>query len=459
MAVPSVDRQTFLANLRQSGLVGEEQLAALADELPESPRGRVVARDLVARGLLTRFQAEQLLAGRTGGFFLGPYRILEQLGQGGMGRVYKAEHRSLGRTVALKVLAPSVLKSAKAQALFLREVQAVARLVHPHIVAALDAGQAGGRHYLVLEYVNGPNLDQLVRGKGPLPVGQACEFIRQVALGLQHAGEQGLVHRDIKPSNILLLSAGAAGQEAYGLAKLGDFGLVRLGEPGSAPGAGPGTIETKANTVMGTPDYLSPEQARDLHRADIRSDLYSLGCTFYYLLTAQVPYPGGSTLEKVIRHSTEVAEPVERLRPGVPPAVAAIVRRLMAKKPEERFQAPAELAAALAPFAVNGAGALPSGAPAAPFVDPLATPTVEVEAVPDAGAEGTLDVLTTAGEAQAVISTLQEEPALVVDPAPSPRRSAATGGRRRYRVALFWALGIVGALLGSGVALALLLAG
>jgi eukaryotic-like serine/threonine-protein kinase len=456
MAVPSVDRQTFLANLRQSGLVGEEQLAAVAGELPESPRGRVVARALVARGLLTKFQAEQLLAGRTGGFFLGPYRILEQLGQGGMGRVYKAEHRSLGRTVALKVLAPSVLKSAKAQALFLREVQAVARLVHPNIVAALDAGQAGGRHYLVLEYVNGLNLDQLVRREGPLPVGQACEFIRQVALGLQHAGEQGLVHRDIKPSNVLLQRAGGAGQEAYGLAKLGDFGLVRLGEPGSAPGAGPGTIETKANTVMGTPDYLSPEQARDLHKTDMRSDLYSLGCTFYYLLTGRVPYPGGSTLEKLIRHSTEEAEPVERLRPGVPPAVAAIVRRLMAKKPEERFQTPAELASALAPFAVNGAGALPAGSPAAPFVDPLATPTVEVEPVLDDGKEGGLDVLTTAGEAQAVISTLSEEPALVVDPGSSPRRSAATAGRRRYRVALFWALGIVGALLASGVAFGLL---
>jgi serine/threonine-protein kinase len=457
MAVPSVDRQTFLANLRQSGLVAEEQLAAVAGELPESPRGRVVARALVARGLITKFQAEQLLAGRTGGFFLGPYRILEQLGQGGMGRVYKAEHRALGRIVALKVLAPSVLKSHKAQALFLREVQAVARLVHPNLVTAFDADQAGGRYYLVLEYVNGPNLDQLVRGEGPLPVGQACEFIRQVALGLEHAHERGLVHRDVKPSNILLQRTGGTGQEAYGLAKLGDFGLVRLGAPGRAGHDAPGTIVTNPNAVMGTPDYLSPEQARDVHKTDIRSDLYSLGCTLYYLLTARVPFPGGNTLEKLIRHGTEEAEPVERLRPGVPPALAAVVRRLMAKKPAERFQTPAELAAALAPFAVNSPGAPPAGVPAVPFVDPLATPTAEAEALPDAGA----DVLTTAGEAQAVISTLPEGPALLLDPGPSPRLSAvlAEQRRRRARVALLWALGIAGWLLASGAALALLLAG
>ena len=457
MAVPSVDRQTFLANLRQSGLVAEEQLAAVAGQLPESPRGRVVARALVARGLLTKFQAEQLLAGRTGGFFLGPYRILEQLGQGGMGRVYKAEHRTLGRTVALKVLAPSVLKSHKAQALFLREVQAVARLVHPNLVTAFDADQAGGRYYLVLEYVNGPNLDQLVRGEGPLPVGQACEFVRQVALGLQHAHERGLVHRDIKPSNILLQSAGGAGREAYGLAKLGDFGLVRLTAPAAAGHDAPGTIVTNANAVMGTPDYLSPEQARDVHKTDIRSDLYSLGCTLYYLLVGRVPFPGGSTLEKLIRHGTEEAEPVERLRPGVPPAVAAVVRRLMAKKPAERFQTPAELAAALAPFAVNAPGALPAGAPAVPFVDPLATPTAEAEALPDAGA----DVLATDGEAQAVISTLADGPALLVDPGPSPRLATvlAEQRRRRARIALLWALGVAGWLVASGVALALLLAG
>jgi serine/threonine protein kinase len=460
MAVPSVDRQTFLANLRQSGLVAEDQLTAAAGELPDSPRGRVVARALVARGLLTKFQAEQLLAGRTGGFFLGPYRILEQLGQGGMGRVYKAEHRTLGRTVALKVLAPSVLKSARAQALFLREVQAVARLVHPNLVTAFDADQAGGRHYLVLEYVNGPNLDQLVRAEGPLPVGQACEYIRQAALGLQHAHERGLIHRDIKPSNIMLQRTGTAGGEAYGLAKLGDFGLVRLTKRGPAPQHTPGTIDTTTNTIMGTPDYLSPEQARDVHKSDIRSDLYSLGCTLYYLLTARVPFPGGSTLEKLIRHSTEEAEPVERLRPGVPPGVAAVVRRLMAKDPAARYQTPAELAAALAPFAVNAPGALPAGAPAVPFVDPLATPTAEAEALPEAGAEAT-DLLATAGEAQAVVSTLPEGPALLVDPGPSPRVTAALAEqqRRRARVALLWALGIAGWLLASGAALALLLAG
>jgi serine/threonine-protein kinase len=165
-----------------------------------------------------------------------------------------------------------------------------------------------------------------------------------------------MVHRDIKPANLLVQRAGGSARDTQCVVKILDFGLARLHQRNPNDEPGPNTILTKENTVMGTPDYVSPEQARDLHKVDIRSDLYSLGCTFYYLLTGQVPFPGGSTLEKLVRHGTEEPRPVVELRGDVPQAVAAIVRRLMAKQPAERFQTPAELVAALAPFAVNSPG-------------------------------------------------------------------------------------------------------
>ena len=347
----SVSRRAFLSGLRRSGLLSAEQLRQAQLLLPDVSRGRVLARALVEQGLLTRFQAERLLIGRTDGFVLDQYVVLEELGRGGMGRVFKARHRTMNRLVALKVLAPGLTKTERARELFLREVRAVAQLVHPNLVTAFDANQVGDRYYLVLEYVDGPNLDQLVRAEGPLSVGQACDFVRQAALGLQCAHAAGMVHRDIKPANILVQRRAADG--GPGLVKVSDFGLARLQE-GPDAGAGGGTIVTKPNTVMGTPDFLSPEQARNLHNTDIRSDLYSLGCTLYYLLTGQVPFPGGTSLEKLIRHNTEEPVPVEHLRPEVPATVAALVRRLMAKKPEDRFQTPAELAAALEPFSVRG---------------------------------------------------------------------------------------------------------
>ncbi|HEX5272314.1 MAG TPA: protein kinase, partial [Gemmataceae bacterium] len=171
-----VDRETFLANVRRSRLLTDEQLAGAAGRLPASGRGRPIARALVEAGLLTRFQASQLLAGRTSGFFLGQYRILDHIGSGGMGRVFKAEHRTLSRLVAVKVLAPRLLTTARAQELFLRELRAAGRLLHPNIVTAFDANHEGPRTYLVMEYIDGPNLHQLVRRRGPLPVGLACEY-------------------------------------------------------------------------------------------------------------------------------------------------------------------------------------------------------------------------------------------------------------------------------------------
>lgn len=353
----SMDRQTFLTFLRQSGLVSEPQLAELEVRHREVARGRTLARMLVQQGILTRFQAERLLMGRTAGFFLGQYRILEQIGRGGMGRVYKAQHLTMQRTVALKVLSPDLLNTERAVDLFLHEVRAVAQLQHPNVVAAYDASAANGRYYLVLEYVDGPNLDQLVRHQGPLTVGLACDYLRQAANGLQCAHLLKMLHRDLKPANILVQWHGLTGENSPGLVKVSDFGLARLAAPTSnyhGLNQAPGTIFTRDNTVMGTPDYLSPEQSRSLHKTDIRSDLYSLGCTFYFLLTGSVPYPGGTALEKLIRHSTERPEPISTYRSDVPAAVVAILNRLMARHPDDRFQTPAELADALQPYAVGG---------------------------------------------------------------------------------------------------------
>jgi eukaryotic-like serine/threonine-protein kinase len=341
-----MNSHTFIANVRQSGLIPESELDAALERVPATQRGRSVARGLVQLGLLTKFQAQLLLAGRTHGFVLGQYRILDQLGQGGMGRVFKAEHLTMGRTVAIKVLAPQHTKTEKARQLFMREVRAAGKLMHPNIVTAHDANEIDGRHYLVMEFIDGPNLDQLVRDRGPLPIGLACDIARQAASGLQCAFEQGMVHRDIKPSNLLLQRTGTTLSSGY-LVKILDFGLARLGDTSEVGHS----ITTSGNVIMGTPDYLSPEQARDLHLVDIRSDLYSLGCTFYFLLTGQVPFPGGTTVEKLTRHTQDEPLPLEQLRPDLPQDVADIVQCLLAKNPVHRYQTPAELVMDLVPHA------------------------------------------------------------------------------------------------------------
>jgi serine/threonine-protein kinase len=306
---------------------------------------KALARELMRRDWLTPYQANQLLQGKGYDLLLGSYIILERLGEGGMGRVYKARNWKLGRVVALKVIRQERLANQDAVRRFRREIQAAAQLDHPNIVRAFDADQAGDTHFFVMEHVAGTDLKRLVEQRGPLPVAEACDYVRQAALGLQHAHERGLVHRDIKPSNLLL---------AAGVVKLLDLGLVRLAH--RAEVAESASTLTEEGWVVGTPDYLAPEQASDSRKADIRSDLYSLGCTCYFLLAGQPPFPYGSPTDKVIKHAMLEPQALAQLRPEVPPAVTAVVRRLLAKRPEDRFQTPAELAATLA--------ALPLGPPA-----------------------------------------------------------------------------------------------
>ncbi len=368
MNAVAIDRGTFLHNLRQSRLLSQRQFRLVVEKRGHVATTREIAKALATWKLLTKFQAKMLLLGKKSGFLVGPYRILDELGHGGMGRVYQAVHETMERVVALKILAPQMLDTERALAMFLREVRAAAKLSHPNIVMAFDADEADGRHYLAMEHVDGPNLEQYVQAHGPLPVGLACEIIFQAASGLQHAHDKGIVHRDIKPANLLVQQE--PGANAFQL-KILDFGLARLRFAGARP---VNTKSSEEHTVMGTPDYLAPEQINDLHGADIRADLYSLGCTLYFLLTGQVPFPGGNILEKLNCQDRAQARPVEVLRTDVPRGVANIVRKLMAKNPADRCQTPEELMDALAPHADPAATLKPTPRSAAASSAPQPRP-------------------------------------------------------------------------------------
>jgi WD40 repeat protein len=267
------------------------------------------------------------------------YRVLGLLGSGGMGAVYKAEHRLMERVVALKVMTRALVGSAATVERFRREFKASARLSHPNIVAAYDAEQAGDLPFLVMEYVEGTDLARWVAERGPLPAEEACEYVRQAALGLQHAHEHGMIHRDIKPHNLM--------RTPDGTVKILDFGLARLvAEAGSGQGG-----VTGQGILLGTVDYLAPEQADDARQADIRSDIYSLGCTLYHLLSGRPPFPQGTVVQKIMAHTQRDPLPLDELRPDLPPGLARVVSRLMAKSPDDRYQTPAEVCEALAPFA------------------------------------------------------------------------------------------------------------
>jgi serine/threonine protein kinase len=284
------------------------------------------------------------------------FEILEEIGRGGMGIVYRARKISDQQIVAIKVIRKDRLQHEEAVRRFRREAQAAARLSHPNIVRVFDFDRAGATHYLVMEYVNGITLERLVEQQGPLAIPQACDFIRQAALGLQHAHEQALVHRDIKPSNLMVSPVPTENDPpatAYQV-KLLDMGVARVLQLGAqSPGESLSTL-TQGGAVIGTADYVAPEQLEDPHGADIRADLYSLGCTFYFLVTGQVPFPGGSLLSKLDKQRWHDPTALTQLRGDIPPAVARLVRKLMEKRPADRFLTPADLAEALALLARHG---------------------------------------------------------------------------------------------------------
>ena len=317
------------------------------------------------------------------------YKLLAKLGEGGMGAVYRALHTRLDKVVALKVLPEGRIRDAGSVARFQREMKAVGRLDHPNIVRAMDAGEEAGTHFLVMEYVEGADLSGLAKSIGPLPVADACELVRQAAVGLQEAHEHGMVHRDIKPSNLIL--AKSPRKNSPPTLKILDLGLALLGEALSADQG-----LTSTGQMMGTIDYMAPEQGSDTHNVDIRADIYSLGATLYRLLTGTAPFSGAkfdTPVKKILALATKEPTAVETLRADVPPALAAIVNKMLAKAPAQRFDTPEELAEALAPFCqgANLAALLEDGNRAAQFKVSGEAPTHPQLSSPSVATAPTID--------------------------------------------------------------------
>jgi serine/threonine protein kinase len=335
----------FLDVLRKSRLVDEKRLDAfLRASSPTLPTNcKELAQQLVKVGMLTPWQASQILAGKWKGYLLaqGKYKLMERLGAGGMGQVFLCEHVRMKRLVALKVLPMDKLKDDQtALERFDREARASAALDHPNIVRAhdIDTDPDKGLHFLVMEFVDGSSLQDIIKKHGPLDVIRAAHYIADAARGLQHAHEAGWVHRDIKPGNLLL--------DRTGTVKILDMGLARL----FADDSDNLTKRFEKNAVLGTADYLAPEQATSSSDVDIRADIYSLGATFYYLLTGRPPFEDGTVTQKLIWHQQKPPKPVRELRPDVPKEMEAVINKMMAKKPVHRFQEPDAITSALEPW-------------------------------------------------------------------------------------------------------------
>jgi serine/threonine-protein kinase len=378
MATISADK--FVDVLRKSGLVEEDRLGAVLEEVsPGAATGvgcdsQTLAQALIDRKLLTLWQAERLIEGRYKGFILGKYKLLGLLGTGGMSSVYLAEHMLMQRRVAIKVLPRGKVEDSSYLARFRREAQAVAALDHRNIVRAYDIDNDGNTHYIVMEYVHGRDLNTIVKNDGPLDFETAADYIRQAAEGLQHAHDAGLIHRDIKPANLLV--------DMRGTVKILDMGLARFTDEQQSS-----LTRMHDENVLGTADYLAPEQAKDSHAADHRADVYSLGCTLYYLLTGHPPFREGTLAQRIVKHQTEAPSSIYADRPDAPKPLVDVCLRMMAKQPPARFQTAGEVASVLGAWlagrgkADGASGARPAARPAPP---PRRSPTAPGQRQPGA---------------------------------------------------------------------------
>lgn len=348
MAVP-LDK--FVQHLADSGVLAEETLQEFLPPNSHPKDAQELAKELVRKKKLTRFQAEEAYKGKAASLVLGNYVLIERIGAGGMGQVFRARHRRMNRLVAVKLLPSAMTKDKAAIARFEREVRAAAKIIHPNIVAAYDADQANGAHFLVMELVEGSDLSALVKKQGAISHDKAVGYIVQAAKGLEAAHAAGIVHRDIKPANLLL--------DTSGMVKILDMGLARLGNDDGVSQA----ELTSTGMVMGTIDYMSPEQAMNTKSADARADIYALGCSLYFLLTGRAAYDGDSLMAKLIAHREFPIPSLRDVCPDAPEQLDAVFQKMIAKTTEDRFQSMTEVIAALEQCRSPGAadGELSSG--------------------------------------------------------------------------------------------------
>ncbi|MCI0640099.1 MAG: serine/threonine protein kinase [Gemmataceae bacterium] len=330
----------FSSLVRKSGLVKEESLDEfLANaEVQNGKTADDLAHCFIDAKLITTFQAKHLLKGRYKGFSLGRYIVEEQLGVGGMGAVFLARHRDMHHRVAIKLLPKQVADDPSALARFYREARAAASVNHPNVVRAIDIAEEAGKHFMVMEYVEGENLHEIVAREGPMPVAKAMRCVAQALNGLHHIHESALVHRDIKPANLIL--------DTKGVIKVLDLGLACFQDNRKDDL----TQRVDNNAVLGTADYMAPEQAMTLSQVDIRSDIYSTGAVLYFLLTGQAPFDGLATTQKLVAIQLRDPKPIATLRPDLPREVVRVVNKMMAKKQQDRYQTPAEAFAAVEPL-------------------------------------------------------------------------------------------------------------
>jgi eukaryotic-like serine/threonine-protein kinase len=343
----------LLPLIRRSGVLNARQLEEVSSKVQrgEYPRdSHALAGRLVAEQILTEFQAKRLLRLKVHGLVVGRYVILDRLGAGAKGRVFRAQHRLMGRVVALKIIAPHIASRASSIARFHREMRMIGRLDHPNVIRAFDADQIGELLYIVMEYVPGRSLDRVLEERGPIPPALAVDYTAQAARGLAHAHERGIVHRDIKPSNLFLSDEGHV--------KVLDLGLSALMEADTEA-----SFATAAGFVVGTLHYMSPEQSAGID-VDARSDLFSLGCTMYYLLSGRVPFPGDTVAECLARRLRGGFVPITELNSELSPRLVQLLEKLLARRPEDRFQTAAEAALALEALTHGKADVAPGHEPA-----------------------------------------------------------------------------------------------
>jgi serine/threonine protein kinase len=401
--------------ISKTGLLSADEIRSAMGTLSgESSilNGVILAERLVSEGKLTSFQASAVLEERVEELRIGNYDVLERLGAGAMGTVYKARHRRMKRIVAIKVLSRTVTRPSFIQR-FQREVETLAQLIHPNVIMAFDADEADVGHFLVMEFVDGRDLASVVQRNGRLPLIEAIDMIEQSAQGLEYAHQKGIVHRDIKPANIM--------RDSGGLVKVADLGLARLVKAGDDEEA---NSLTQAGSIVGTVDYMAPEQALDSSAIDHRADIYSLGCTFYFLLTGQPPYPGNSVMSALLKHRESEIPSLRALRPDAPAELETLVRQMLAKHPNDRTASMSIVLQSLRQIKANLSSPPASSSTASPTGKPMTVILVEpsrvqasivrkqllelgIEKVHPATSGAAAVELAKLHDAQAMISTMQ----------------------------------------------------